>query len=374
MKNKLILKNGENSFLEKYKFLNQLSYYSSWGANITDIILMFFFVYPILIEMSSIESKFGKFLAFIFSIGFLFIFEYVKRFLIYESFTEFLINKLTIKFKFLLVSFLSLLLCTGYMAISGTQEITFKKYEVVENISNDTNKEIKELELKKESEIENTRNDYKKTLESANAWGVTKGQEVLNERDSKIDNIKNEYAIKISNLEKNSKLIKNNKIESGEELLIKAIVLTILIELIIILGVMFIGKYHYEEMLFEHKKDEKERNEKEKRIMEIKSSPEYQRYKEDMALLTSLYKSKQTSNSLYIGKYLELKPLLELNMKNFETPKKKRFDTFLLFLKQNSIITGEINKYKFVKSFEQAKNILTSVYEFDKLENIEIDN
>jgi hypothetical protein len=324
--------------------------------------------------MSSIESKFGKFLAFIFSIGFLFIFEYVKRFLIYESFTEFLINKLTIKFKFLLVSFLSLLLCTGYMAISGTQEITFKKYEVVENISNDTNKEIKELELKKESEIENTRNDYKKTLESANAWGVTKGQEVLNERDSKIDNIKNEYAIKISNLEKNSKLIKNNKIESGEELLIKAIVLTILIELIIILGVMFIGKYHYEEMLFEHKKDEKERNEKEKRIMEIKSSPEYQRYKEDMALLTSLYKSKQTSNSLYIGKYLELKPLLELNMKNFETPKKKRFDTFLLFLKQNSIITGEINKYKFVKSFEQAKNILTSVYEFDKLENIEIDN
>ena len=64
-----------------------------------------------------------------------------------------------------------------------------------------------------------------------------------------------------------------------------------------------------------------------------------------------------------------MRSLLFKNIKDGENPKKKEFETFKEYLRQNNILTGQGLQVKFIKNLNDAKAIMRDLYGYQILED-----
>ena len=245
------------SFRKSNQSINTAAYWGSYIGQVFNIALMFLFLYALLDSLIGLKHWFFIGVKGILSFLGLFFIEFIKRKAIYNTAKYYLIQK-QIGFKFYLLTIITsfIVILSGYLAISGIQEIADKTKTITEVIEINNDKKLETLKLDYDKDIAKIDKNYTNTYYNK----VLPPQ--LSEYNEKIAERKKEYELEKAKLEIKTNGKKTESLDENMKILLASLILTFFIEITILAGRMFNAYYNWKsniELNDELKKYEKEK-------------------------------------------------------------------------------------------------------------------
>lgn len=240
----------ENKNFEKdYYYIERTLFVSSLFGNLLSIIFAFFFVNSI-VKNAAVHFPGQQYILPLFIVVFLTMFELLKRFTFANiTYTYFTAKRLTTKF--LIGAMFATVLISGsfYLALNGAQRYVSKADQITLNTDSIIVQNTNDLNLQYNAEISKAEDKINYVYSAANSRKrksltteeivVVKSwendiKELKKERDSKIENVKQEVLSKT-----------DKKLETNNESQIAFILLFAFVELLILIGVGFHAYYTF---------------------------------------------------------------------------------------------------------------------------------
>lgn len=268
---KEIEKEIKQDYSQKYSGLRKLLYYSSFFGNVMSILLAFFFLSKLLLESVTFLDKI---IIYLISILMLTGLELFKRSLFTKFSLEFVSNGFSLIKKGILtltIASFSVILFSFYSSLKGAKEFTSKEVVIEQNLDNTIKvysdsllMECSEKTKNIESEILSIKNnidkkDNEQTIIESNEK-ITKSQrsrisDLKNEKlelkkelslnEDKINTIKLSYNTQIDNYKLEQSTIHEKEKEKNTDNSFTFIIISVIIELLILIGIYFDKHYKW---------------------------------------------------------------------------------------------------------------------------------
>lgn len=267
---------GNNKGLDKWL------YGFSFVGNISAIFFAYFLVYPALLKaiaLNFITGFWGTAIAFMFTIGFLSIFEITKRYFVRNFSNDFVINRKKISAQVLgwfMLSF-TIIALSFYLSITGSKNLattSFHKNTIAEaqistqidSLSNiyenkkkiyiDDNDALRTITNDLRQKLVETPVNYMSIRKDYQA-SIDKNTKIINDNQEEIDKINIDLNVKLVELKENLNTTKSGNKNEDTRNIFLFIIIVVFNELVIIGGIYFREFYEYKLFEINHQKFEK---------------------------------------------------------------------------------------------------------------------